>query len=69
MLDSITKWIKRIIYITLFVIFVPGVAFTLPKGGSQIITALVHGLLYGLAFAFIQLIFSFGQILACKKQK
>ena len=68
MLGFIGVWIKRIIYITLFVIFIPGIAFTLPKGGGQKITALVHGLLYGLAFAGVQIILHFGSIISCLRK-
>ena len=36
----------------LFVVLTPGVLFTLPKGGSKLTVAVVHGLVFVVAFYF-----------------
>jgi hypothetical protein len=36
----------------LFVVLTPGVLLTLPKGGSKLTVAVVHGLVFALVFHF-----------------
>jgi uncharacterized membrane protein len=42
----------------LFVVLTPGVLLTLPKGGSKLTVAVVHGLVFAVAYYFIEKIVS-----------
>ena len=65
MLGSIADFIIKLLYITLFILFIPDFFFKLPKNGSKMSVAAVHGLLYSLAFVILHIIFNSKRIFLC----
>ena len=57
--------IKKILFIVLFFIFIPDFFFEIPKGGSKIAVAALHGLIYSLIYVLIEVIFSMKRIIMC----
>ena len=66
-LGGVATIIKRIIFILLFILFIPGFFFEIPKNGSQISVAAVHGLLYSLVFVLLEVAFNIVRIIRCVK--
>ena len=64
-LGGITTFIKHAIFIVVFILFIPGFFFQLPKNGTQLAVAAVHGLLYALVFTILEVIFSMKRIAMC----
>jgi hypothetical protein len=46
---------------------IPDFFFTLPPGGSRIMVALVHGLIYSIAFVILDVLFNSKRIFLCAK--
>ena len=67
MLGRIFDITRTIIYFVLFVLLIPDFFFELPKNGSKIMTALVHGLIYSGIFVLLDIIFSAKRIFLCAK--
>jgi hypothetical protein len=65
MLGSIVDFIIKLIYITLFILFIPDFFFKLPKNGNKMSVAAVHGLLYSLSFVILYAIFNSKRIFLC----
>lgn len=65
MFGAVFDFFETVIYIILFILFIPNFFFTLPPGGNKIIVAAVHGLLYSLAFMIIKIIFNSKRIALC----
>lgn len=61
----ILNTIKKILFITLFIVFIPDLFFEIPNGGSKKTVAALHGLIYSLLFVLIELIFSMKRIIMC----
>jgi hypothetical protein len=61
----IVNIIKKILFITLFIVFIPDFFFEIPKGGSKIGVAALHGLIYSLLYVLIEVIFSMKRIIMC----
>ena len=66
-IGDIAVFIKRLFFIIIFIIFIPGFFFQLPKNGSQLAVAAVHGLLYSLVYTLLDVIFSIKRIIMCIK--
>lgn len=67
MFDLIAKFIRIFLFVALFILFIPGFFFQLPKSGSKLIVAAVHGVLYSLAFVILEIIFNLKRIYLCIK--
>ena len=67
MLGRIFDITRTIIYFVLFVLLIPDFFFELPKNGSKIMVALVHGLIYSGIFVLLDIIFSTKRIFLCAK--
>jgi hypothetical protein len=65
MLSGIFNKVKLFINIAVFIIFIPELLFTLPKGGSRAAVAAVHGVLYSLCYIFLTIIFDWKNIKGC----
>jgi hypothetical protein len=65
MFGAIFNFFESLIYITLFIVFIPSFFFTLPSGGKKMTVAAVHGILYSLAFMIIKIIFNSKRIAIC----
>lgn len=65
MLGNIVDFIIKLIYIILFILFIPDFFFKLPNNGSKLSVAAVHGLLYSLAFVILHIIFNSKRIFLC----
>ncbi len=64
-LGGVAKFLKRLIYIFVFISFIPRFFFQLPKDGSKLAVAAVHGLLYALAYVLIEMLFNLKRIGKC----
>ena len=67
MLGFIFNFTRYLIYIGLFILFIPDFFFTLPNNGSRVMVSLVHGLLYAAAFTLLSIMFSMKRIYLCAK--
>lgn len=67
MLGSILNFTKNFLFIFLFIIMIPDFFFKIPNNGSRVIVALVHGLIYSIAFVILDIIFSMKRIYLCAK--
>lgn len=67
MLGSILNFTKNFLFIFLFIIMIPDFFFKIPNNGSRIIVALVHGLIYSVAFVILDIIFNSKRIYLCAK--
>ena len=67
MLGFIFNITRNLIYIGLFILFIPDFFFTLPENGSRVMVSLVHGLLYAAAFTLLSIIFNMKRIYLCAK--
>jgi len=67
MFDLIVKFIRIFLFVALFIVFIPGFFFQLPKSGKKIVVAAVHGVLYSLAFVILEILFNLNRIYACIK--
>ena len=67
MLGFIFNFTRNLIYIGLFILFIPDFFFTLPKNGRRVMVSLVHGLLYAAAFTLLSIMFSMKRIYLCAK--
>ena len=67
MLKSIFNFTKNFLFIFLFIIMIPDFFFKIPSNGSRIIVALVHGLIYSIAFVILDIIFNMKRIFLCAK--
>lgn len=67
MFDLILAFTRNFLFVTLFIVFIPGFFFQLPKDGSKITVAAVHGILYSLAFVILEIIFNLKRIFMCVK--
>ena len=56
MLEFIFNFTKNFLFIFLFIIMIPDFFFKIPSNGSRIIVALVHGLIYSIAFVILDII-------------
>lgn len=65
MLGFIFTFTRNLIYIVLFILFIPDFFFTLPENGSRITVSLVHGLLYAAAFTLLSVMFNMKRIYLC----
>lgn len=65
MLAGIFNKIKTILNITIFILFIPELFFTLPKDGNRKSIAAVHGILYSLCYIFLNIIFDWKNIKGC----
>lgn len=64
-IGGIATIMKRVIFVVVFIIFIPGFFFTIPKNGNKIAVAAVHGLLYALVYTILEVIFSMKRIVMC----
>lgn len=67
MLGSILNFTKNFLFIFLFIIMIPDFFFKIPNNGSRIVVALVHGLIYSVAFVILDIIFNSKRIYLCAK--
>ena len=67
MLGFIFNFTRYLIYIVLFILFIPDFFFTLPENGSRVMVSLVHGLLYAAAFTLLSIMFNMKHIYLCAK--
>ena len=67
MLGFIFNFTRYLIYIGLFILFIPDFFFTLPNNGSRVMVSLVHGLLSAAAFTLLSIMFSMKRIYLCAK--
>jgi hypothetical protein len=67
MLGFIFNFTRYLIYIVLFILFIPDFFFTLPENGSRVMVSLVHGLLYAAAFTLLSIMFNMKRIYLCVK--
>jgi hypothetical protein len=67
MFDLIAAFTKNLLYIVLFIVFIPDFFFQLPADGSKMTVAAVHGILYALAFVILEIFFNLKRIYACAK--
>jgi hypothetical protein len=58
---------RNILFIVLFIILIPDFFFKIPSNGSRIIVALVHGLIYSVAFVLLDIMFNMKRIYLCIK--
>lgn len=58
---------RNILFIILFIILIPDFFFKIPSNGSRIIVALVHGLIYSVAFILLDIMFNMKRIYLCIK--
>ena len=58
---------RNILFIILFIILIPDFFFKIPSSGSRIIVALVHGLIYSVAFILLDILFNMKRIYLCIK--
>jgi hypothetical protein len=58
---------RNILFIILFIILIPDFFFKIPSNGSRIIVALVHGLIYSVAFVLLDIMFNMKRIYLCIK--
>jgi hypothetical protein len=61
MFGAIFNFFESLIYIVLFIVFIPNFFFTLPSDGKKMTVAAVHGILYSLAFAHLCLLSPLGR--------
>jgi hypothetical protein len=66
-LSGIITFIKHIIFVVIFILFIPGFFFQLPKSGGQHAVAAVHGLLYALVYTVLEVLFNIKRIIMCIK--
>lgn len=64
-LSGIATFIKHAIFILVFILFIPGFFFELPKNGKKLAVAAVHGLLYALVYTLLEVIFNMKRIAMC----
>ncbi len=64
-LGGIVTVIKRIMFTLLFIIFIPGFVFRIPKDGKKLAVAAVHGLIYALVYTILEVLFSMKRIVMC----
>jgi len=67
MLGSILNFTKKFLFIFLFIIMIPDFFFKIPNNGNRIVVALVHGLIYSIAFVILDIIFNSKRIYLCAK--
>ena len=67
MFDLIAAFTRNFLFIALFIVFIPGFFFQLPKSGKKIVVAAVHGVLYSLAFVVLEILFNLKRIYLCIK--
>lgn len=65
MFSAIFNFVENLIYVSVFIVFIPRFFFTLPPRGEKMAVVAVHGLLYSLAFMIIHIIFSTRRIAKC----
>jgi hypothetical protein len=65
MFGAIFNFFETLIYVVLFIVFIPNFFFTLPSDGEKMTVAAVHGILYSLAFMIIKIIFNSKRIALC----
>jgi hypothetical protein len=66
-LGGIVTFIKHAIFTLIFILFIPGFFFQLPKNGSKRAVAAVHGLLYALVYTLLEVVFNIRRITMCMK--
>ena len=66
-LSGIITIVTRVIFIVIFILFIPGFFFRLRKSGSKLAVAAVHGLLYALVYTVLEVLFSIKRIIMCIK--
>jgi hypothetical protein len=64
-LGGIVTFMKRIMFTLLFIVFIPGFVFQIPKDGSKLAVAAVHGLIYALVYTILEVLFSMKRIIMC----
>jgi hypothetical protein len=67
MFDLIAAFTRNFLFIVLFIVFIPDFFFQLPKSGSKMTVAAVHGILYAVSFVILEIIFNLKRIYACAK--
>jgi hypothetical protein len=65
MFAKIFNFFQNLIYVVLFIVFIPSFFFKIPKNGDRKTVVAIHGLLYSLAFVIIHIIFSSKRIALC----
>lgn len=65
MLAKIFNFFQSLIYIVIFILFIPDFFFKIPKDGDRKTVAAIHGLIYSLLFVIIHIIFSSKRIALC----
>jgi len=68
-LGGIATFIKHAIFVIIFILFIPGFFFQLPKNGSKLAVAAVHGLLYALVYTVLEVVFNIKRIAICIKSR
>ena len=68
-LSGIVTIVKHVIFVIVFILFIPGFFFTLPKNGTQLAVSAVHGLLYALVYTILEVIFNIRRIIKCIKSQ
>lgn len=66
-LSGIITIVKHVIFVVVFILFIPGFFFTLPKNGKKLAVSAVHGLLYALVYTILEVIFNIRRIIKCIK--
>ena len=64
-LGGVVTFIKRMMFILLFIVYIPGFFFQIPKGGKKLAVAAVHGLIYALVYTILEVLFSMKRIIMC----
>jgi len=65
MFSFIFNFFENLLYVALFIVFIPGFFFTLPPESEKIVVVAVHGLLYSFAFMLLHIMFSTKRIAKC----
>jgi hypothetical protein len=68
-LGGIITIVKHVIFVVVFILFIPGFFFQLPKNGSKLAVAAVHGLLYALVYTVLEVVFNIKRIAICIKSR
>ena len=64
-LGGVVTFVKRIMFTLLFIVFIPGFVFRIPKDGSKLAVAALHGLIYALVYTILEVLFSMKRIAMC----
>ena len=64
-LGAMATFIKHAIFIVVFILYIPGLFFQIPKNGTKLAVAAVHGLLYALVYTVLEVIFNMKRIVMC----